>query len=129
HSSPHLNNRLNLLFSFKGRINRKQFILGYLLKWALVFVVGVLFIIFEMVISNDDFLLFLLLPVIPIIWLNLALIIRRLKDTGSSPWILILLLIPWLNLLLGPLIILLCMILPSGKKEAEKYGDAPYDIF
>lgn len=126
--SPQFKARLKLLFSFKGRINRKQFMLGYLLKLVIMFVTGGLIALTDRTRMENYMLLPIILIFVIIVWLNISLLSRRLKDTGTTPWILILVLVPFLNALVGPVLLLLCMILPPEKRK-NKYGDAPYDIF
>ena len=126
--SPQFKARLRLLFSFRGRINRKQFILAYLLKLVLMIIIGGLIAI----VDGTSFEVYLMSPVLlsffVIAWLNISLLSRRLKDAGVTPWILLLVLVPYFNVLFGPLLVLFCVIFPSGRGP-NKYGDTPYDIF
>ena len=127
-STPQFRQRLKILFSFRGRINRKQFMLAYLLKLVLMFVIGGLVVAVDRTSLQDFMMIPLLLLTVAIAWLNISLLSRRLKDTGTTPWILLLVLVPFFNVLFGPLLVLCCVIFPSSRGP-NKYGDAPYDIF
>jgi uncharacterized membrane protein YhaH (DUF805 family) len=108
------------LFSFRGRIGRYQFILGYLIKW--------IFLIILTIVSLETEISSLVLFFIPIAWLNFSLLCRRLKDCDTTPYILILLVIPGLNVLVGLVVILVCVFQPTSRKCPQKYGEK-YDIF
>ena len=110
------------LFSFRGRIGRDQFILGDLIKW--------IFLIITTIVSKETEIssAILFLSLILIGWLNFSLLCRRLKDCGTTPYILILLLIPFLNILVGLVVTLVCIFQPTSRKCPQKYGEK-YDIF
>ena len=93
-----------------------------------MFVTGGLIVLTDRTRFENYMILPIILMTVIIVWLNISLLSRRLKDTGTTPWILILAFIPYLNLLVGPVLMLVCLIVPPEKKK-NKYGDAPYDIF
>lgn len=113
--------RLSCLF--KGRINRRNFLIGNIISWFLIF--SLIFSLFASVphnqndISNFAVLTFLILDVLFLTFLS-SLIIRRYHDLGWSGWNLLLLFIPIMNLYL-----LLCLFLKIGQDKNNKYGDTP----
>ena len=110
------------LFSFRGRIGRDQFILGYLIKWIFLIILTIIHL------ETGFIPAVLFLSLILIGWLNFSLLCRRLKDCGTTPYILILLLIPFLNILVGLVVTLVCIFQPTSRKCPQKYGEK-YDIF
>ncbi|MDB4607343.1 GIY-YIG nuclease family protein [bacterium] len=110
------------LFSFRGRIGRDQFILGYLIKWIFLIILTIIHL------ETGFIPAVLFLSLILIGWLYFSLLCRRLKDCGETPYILILLLIPFLNILVGLVVTLLCIFHPTSGKCPQKYGEK-YDIF
>ena len=117
-----MNYILNL---FKGRINRKQYILSLLL----LFLIGCLFeavltgtidgnqmrdIAINLMKSNSllSYLLWILGTLL--IFYSTSLTVRRLHDTGHSGW--------WV--LLGQITILVIIFIPSQNKN-NKYGNLP----
>ena len=102
------------LFSWEGRICRRQYLLVLILVW----IVSV--ILMNMIVSIGNkgliqaFLWFICLILIPTQ-------IKRLHDIGWSGWIILLALIPGINLILG-----LGLFLFSGTKGPNKYGEDPH---
>jgi uncharacterized membrane protein YhaH (DUF805 family) len=81
-----------LLFSFKGRLNRKPFWLTYLV--IIVLIVAIVIVALTMLFEHEFEIggaMFLLLVVlyIPLIWVGLALGAKRLHDRDKSAWWLI----------------------------------------
>lgn len=68
------------------------------------------------------------LIVIGILWLlillpSLGVLVRRLHDTGRTGWLILLMIIPIVNLVVG--ILLLVWTLQDSQKGANKYGPSP----
>src|SRR5438270_8685271 len=78
-----------LLFSFRGRINRAPY-------WAATLaIIGVLFIVILLVVgvgsvSGTAFIIFAVILYIPAVWIGLALGAKRLHDRNKSAWWLVL---------------------------------------
>jgi uncharacterized membrane protein YhaH (DUF805 family) len=117
------------LTTFQGRINRLQYFYGWLLKIALIFAVGMLIILIDSASSNSDLSLIVSLPpCFLVIWINLSLQARRLHDLGYSGWWLLLLLVPFLNYLVGFIVSIFCFFQP-GLRVPNKYGKSAEQIF
>ncbi|WP_457561902.1 DUF805 domain-containing protein [Caminibacter pacificus] len=107
---------LELLFSFKGRINRLKYfaiMLGlFLVSLAPDFVCK----------NNPDSsicMIFLLL-VIPMIWVNFAIIVKRFHDLNRSGWWALLMLVPVVNFIIG-----LFLLFKKGTEGANDFGADP----
>ena len=110
---------MNLLFSFSGRIGRGKFWLGVLLYLIIAVVVTVIInLVFPMAdfmplnpdgtpqlspegmpvynFSSPYFLASMLIS-IPLIWISLAISVKRCHDRGKSGWWCLLLLIPFVG--------------------------------
>jgi len=103
-----------LLFSFPGRIPRRDFLLGVLLL-GVAFVL--LFLLLEQVAGHRSTLV--LYP--PLYWALAALLVKRLHDRGKSPFWLLLLLAP----LFGPLWLGLELCCFAGTPGENRYGEDP----
>jgi uncharacterized membrane protein YhaH (DUF805 family) len=107
-----------LLFSFKGRINRKAFITG----WVFLLLLGLAFsfVLYSPAFVENDgevgVLLFLPIQVF-LVWTNLALQSKRNHDRGRSGWFCLLIFIPLVNLLY-----LLDLMLIKGVAGVNQYG-------
>lgn len=101
-------------FSFRGRLSRRGFT-GRALALALAFLI--LFVFLETIISRDA--TWILYP--PLFISGLSLAIRRLHDRASSPWALLVVVIP----LLGPLWLGFTLFLRSGSAGENQYGQDP----
>lgn len=106
------------LFSWEGRICRRQYLLAFaLITICLVVLLGGLISASDG--SNESGLAQVLM-----ILGQLALIptqIKRLHDIGWSGWIILLAQIPFLNMIIG-----LGLFLFSGTKGPNKYGEDPH---
>ena len=83
-SYQHIMSILSLLFSFKGRISRKLYWL------ALLGVLLLIWILFELGLSE--------LTVIPLLSI-IALQVKRSRDVGWSPWLVLIALIPTIQII------------------------------
>jgi uncharacterized membrane protein YhaH (DUF805 family) len=109
---------------FKGRLNRRNFLIGFLL-YLLVASLLVLFMILPLLSSNSNdipslnILLFIAIDIILLVF-GSSLFIRRLHDMGKSGWYLLIVIMPvvvWF--------FLLWVFLKGGQKDSNKYGDKP----
>lgn len=105
---------INYLFSFKGRINRLKYALGIITLSLINYGIGNSCNIFA---TNCEFFLFF---IIPLLWINFALVVKRLHDIGITGWASLLMLIPIANLMLG-----LFLLFQKGTKGTNKYGKDP----
>jgi len=107
-------------FNFKGRAQRKEFWLFFLIYILALILSTVL----DVTVLNGDLettslpitIIFSLVTFIP----YFSITVRRLHDIGKSGWFLLLGLIP----LIGPLI-LLYFYLKDSEREDNKYGPSP----
>jgi len=97
----------NHYLDFEGKANRKQF-WSYVLAWIIIWVV---LIILGAIFSSSLFMWILWLLAIALLLPNIAIGCRRLRDAGLSPWWMLLLLIPIVDLA-----VLVMWILPSKGK-------------
>lgn len=86
-----------LLFSFSGRLNRKPYwlttlcvVLIFLLLIVVVFAVGGASILAGDLSALGGMIFILLLAYIPLLWIGLALGVKRLHDRNKSGWWLLL---------------------------------------
>lgn len=134
-------NLVELIFSPNGRINRLQFLGGYLTVLILVtllYIIPTLIFVF-MYSSSETFygitnagdfiiniesmhtnlladswlaMLFFLPATLIMVYGKICLDIKRFRDTGFSPWFILLFLVPWVNIL-----VLLFLLLFPGREE------------
>ena len=81
-----------ILFSFKGRIGRKAYWLSFLGMMAALF--AVIFVLALSGVSEDVIGLVTLVIYIPLIWMSLAVQIKRWHDRNKSGWWVLITLIP-----------------------------------
>ena len=112
----------DMFFSYRGRLNRKPFILRGLLLSVLSSVMST--IMTEMTEASSTVMhLLALLPLILMVVLSVGtfmLIIRRWHDLGKSGWLSLLMLIPLLNFL-----VLIFLWVKKGTDGPNAYGDDP----
>jgi uncharacterized membrane protein YhaH (DUF805 family) len=106
-------------FSVRGRVGRQAFWLFMVLPFFLIgivlgFLILSLHIPFRMVLV----LLFTLLPVL--VWVGIAVSVKRLHDIGLSGWWVILCFIPFLHYFAVPVLGVI-----RGKVGANVYGEDP----
>jgi len=82
-------------WDISGRITRKQ----YLMLFVMMGVYSI-FIITAIIIANDSDVLTAILT-IPLIWSGIISSIKRIRDTGLSPWWYILQLLPYMGVIIG----------------------------
>ena len=114
------------LFTFKGRINRPQYILGMLF----LIVLGMISLAFSKYIHNLDsnhlistftFIILTLIKIainLLIVAISFSLMIRRLHDLNKSGWYVLIAAIPIICILFGAYLIIF-----SGTKGPNKYGE------
>ena len=112
----------DMFFSYRGRLNRKPFILRGLLLSVLSSVMST--IMTEMTEASSTVMhLLALLPLLLMVVLSVGtfmLIIRRWHDLGKSGWLSLLMLIPLLNFL-----VLIFLWVKKGTDGPNAYGDDP----
>ena len=117
-----------LLFSFKGRINRWTFLHYITGTWALY---GSLFLLVTLpAIYNENledypysllfFLIIMPMGIAKLFWIDPALAVKRLHDIGKSGWSLIPLYIPVIGIVFQ-----LIIAFSKGNPERNKYGEPP----
>lgn len=107
---------------FKGRVSRKQFILSAVAYLVFIFLIGSIVGILKS--FSEDlawiFGFFFQFIFILIIILSISLSVRRMHDIGFSGKYIILILIPFANLLLS-----LYLLIKGGEEKNNKYGNVP----
>ena len=110
------------LLSFEGRARRSEYWLVTLVLTLLMVPALIAEIIGE---EYPEYALFaavyILVLLIPIIYLNLAVSVRRLHDLGINGWFVLLGSVPLLNIVFNVYIAFF-----KGKDEDNKYGPSPY---
>lgn len=81
-----------ILFSFKGRIGRKAYWLAFLGMMVAIF--AVIMVLSVAGVSEDTIGLITLLIYVPLIWMSLAVQIKRWHDRNKSGWWILIGLIP-----------------------------------
>ncbi|MCY1413368.1 hypothetical protein D3C76_279400 [compost metagenome] len=90
---------IGLFINPKGRVGRLPYVIALGILFALFFI---LFIAtnFQMYLLERGLGGFRLIPMVFIIWGGVILFIKRMRDSGRSPWIALSLLIPGVNVIL-----------------------------
>jgi uncharacterized membrane protein YhaH (DUF805 family) len=107
----------DLLFQFNGRINRAKFWIGALIVWLIT----VVFMMIAFAMNNSIGWLLFLVAYIGIIWIGLAVSIKRWHDRGKSGWWVLIGLVP----IIGPLWALIETGFLEGDKGDNEYGPDP----
>ena len=113
-----------LLFKFDGRINRAKFWAGIAATWALAIVAGI-FVGIAVGINSGvmwtiiGFLLIMLY--VALIWMGLAISIKRWHDRGKSGWWILIAMIP----IIGPIWALVETGFLEGDPGDNQYGPNP----
>lgn len=102
---------VKLLFSFDGRVGRREFWVWFIAALSL----NVLFSLLGETIGG----LLSLLLVIPVVWASLAIYAKRFHDHDKSGWFTLLMFIPVVNLLVA-IIWLGCI---EGTKGPNRFGE------
>lgn len=107
----------NLLFEFKGRINRAKYWIGVLVLLAFEAVL----LILATVLNSGAFVFFAWLVLVICIWPALAISVKRWHDRGKSGWWVLIALVP----IIGSIWVLIeCGFLP-GDVGRNDYGPDP----
>lgn len=110
---------INQYFDFSSRARRKEYWMFTLFSLIITWSLAILDATFEMYIFSIIGSIYYLLVFIP----SLAVMLRRLHDSGNSGWFLFLLLLPiigWIWLL-----VLLCL---ESEPKTNKWGENPKGI-
>jgi len=102
-----------LLFTFDGRINRAKYWIGTGLSWVLAVVAVTLLA----AIGGTIGFLVAIVAYIALIWIGLAVAIKRWHDRGKSGW--------WILIVFVPIIGWLWALIENGFLEGDK-GDNQY---
>lgn len=94
-------NWYQLLFLFKGRLNRKGFWQGIGIAFALLFILASLFPM-QQLLSQKHTALFPLLGLGIVFWIFVAVAIKRLHDRGRSGWAVLMAFLPILCYVVAP---------------------------
>lgn len=111
--------RSEVLFSFKGRIGRKTYWLNYL---GMMLVFFVMYVALLTAISGQTdsaiFAIATLLLYIPLIWIGLALSVKRWHDRNKSGWWVLINFVPFI----GAIWVLIENGFLAGDVESNNYG-------
>ncbi|MFT3985991.1 MAG: DUF805 domain-containing protein [Lachnospiraceae bacterium] len=110
------------LFDFKGKSTRREFWPGYLVNLVIYGVVGTLLSrLLEEMNRYDSPPIFIILAVYSILLIigDISAIIRRLRDAGIHPAVLLLLFFP-----VGNIAVIVCLFLPTKTTEKAVIGEA-----
>lgn len=99
-------------FSFRGRINRLEFFLSFIISWGAFSIAALL----DYALNEKVIFILILFPVV--IWFMIAQYFKRLHDLDQSPWLLILMAVPVINA--GLIIYLLFW---TGTPGRNQYGE------
>lgn len=103
----------DLLFGFEGRINRAKFWAGIAASWVL----GIVALTLWAIIGGTIGVLLLVIAYVGLVWVGLAVSIKRWHDRGKSGW--------WILIAFVPLIGGLWALIETGFLEGDK-GDNEY---
>lgn len=123
-SSVH--NFLKYYFTFQGRVGRMQYFGGTFFISFLFIVVGLPFVVLARYAENAGQIFTAMLGISIIvlfilsIWANISLTVRRIKDVGMSPWSILLILIPLINVIMN-----LVLLFIAGDPHETEYGADP----
>lgn len=107
---------INQYFDFSGRARRKEYWLFSLFSIIISWTLTIIDMVFETYVFSIISTIYSLLIFIP----SLAVLLRRLHDSGNSGWYLFLLLIPILGWIW--LLVLLCI---ESEPGPNKWGENP----
>ena len=108
-------------FVFRGRTTRRDFWLAFLAEILVSFLIIAIGAVFVGLLGDAwtpipfyAFVAYSVANVLP----SLSIQVRRLRDAGHSPWLLLLAFVPWV----GGLILLFFLLQPSSVKAPELHG-------
>ncbi|MCL1598086.1 MAG: DUF805 domain-containing protein [Actinomycetia bacterium] len=107
----------DLLFKFSGRINRAKFWIGLGVTWAIM----VLAMMIAGALGNAIGWILLLIAYVAVVWIGIAVSIKRWHDRGKPGWWIFIGLIP----LVGPIWALVETGFLEGTKGDNEYGPDP----
>lgn len=113
-----------VLFSFQGRLGRAAYWLTLLGMWvAIMVIVGIIMAISPSAAENNGeapaaFIAFVLLAIIPVVWISLAIQIKRWHDRNKSGWWIFIQIVP----VIGPFWVLIENGFLSGTDGVNDYG-------
>jgi uncharacterized membrane protein YhaH (DUF805 family) len=110
----------HLLFAFDGRINRAKFWLVYALTWVFMFV----FVGIGVALDSSFGWLLLAIVYVGMIWVGLAVSIKRWHDRDKSGWWVLITLIP----IIGPIWALVETGFLEGTQGPNQYGPDPLAV-
>ena len=108
-----------ILFSFKGRIGRKQYWLSYLGMIAVLFTIGIVAGVIG--VDEDRLNTFFLILYVPIFWISFAISAKRFHDRNKSGWWVLIGFIP----IIGSIWLLIENGCLAGDMETNDFG-APH---
>ncbi|MEN8237799.1 MAG: DUF805 domain-containing protein [Actinomycetota bacterium] len=118
---------VDLLFKFDGRINRGKFWAGAAASWAIAIAMGILFGIAVAINSVVVWAIVVILSIafyVVMVWMGLAISIKRWHDRGKSGW--------WVLIGLVPLIGGIWALVETGFLEGDsgpnEYGPDPLAV-
>lgn len=127
HTDPPPADYKQILFSFEGRIGRRQYWVALLL---ILLPVSIFCSLAAMLAASSGqslsymLLVLLVLTIIPLVWASFAVMAKRLHDLNKSAWWSLLCLVPYVGGLL-----LLTLGLPRGTRGRNEYGQDPISSF
>ncbi len=101
-SNPSVSRFARHLVSLRGNSGRLEFFLLGLVSWIAIFMVSLVLNIIELLVGVQEATLTTIWVVIAIpiyLWLTFAVTMRRIHDLGHSGWTILVLLIPFVNLI------------------------------
>jgi len=107
----------DLLFQFSGRINRAKFWIGVGISWA----ISVVAVLIATAMGNSIGWILAIVVYIAVVWIGLAVSIKRWHDRGKSGWWILISFIP----IVGPLWALVETGFLEGDKGDNEYGPDP----
>lgn len=136
-SSPQLEKSIHIKEShksymdrmFSGRINRKNYFLGYIFVYILLLIINILlYFLYELFVSEnvnseyEDILYLLNIVYLLFFWASIG--IRRAHDLNKNGVYILLLFIPIANIIAS-----ITLLFGEGDKDTNKFGKPPIDSF
>jgi len=113
-----------VLFSFKGRINRKPYVIAFLALTFLSIVLGVIYSSYKMSLAFDERLFYPLALSILFLWPTLALAVKRLHDHNKSGWFYMIVFVP----IVGSIWLLALTLFLKGTEGENRFGPDPLGL-
>jgi uncharacterized membrane protein YhaH (DUF805 family) len=115
---------VEMLYSFKGRIKRSEWWLWMIATYVFhgIVVIGIIILAYESGPSINNrglvFVLILIPVLIHVLWVGIAIYVKRFHDLGHSGWMVCLGLIPYIG---GLILLIMCGII-DGNPGPNKFG-------